>query len=49
MSKDRKFIDLINKSETKTSVTVDHLALNCPYHLRIDTLGDVVLIYSGQH
>jgi hypothetical protein len=36
-------VDLIKNSETKTSLSVEHLVLNCPYHLRLDTIGDIVL------
>lgn len=39
----RKFVDLIKNSDIKTSVGVEHMALNCPYNLRIDTIGDLVL------
>lgn len=43
LKKNRKFVDLIKNSDIKTSVGVEHMALNCPYNLRIDTIGDLVL------
>lgn len=49
LSKDRQFIDMIKINGNQTSETIQHLAINCPYHQRIQVIGDVVLIYSGKH
>lgn len=45
----REFIDLVANSEVKTAKTVEHLAINCPYHMRVETIADVVLCYGGRH
>lgn len=45
----REFIDLVKGSEVKTAKTVEHMAINCPYHMRVETIGDVVLCYGGRH
>ena len=31
---ERHFIDMINRNDTKTSKTVEHLAIGCPYDQR---------------
>lgn len=49
ISENREFIDLVKNSEVKTAKTVEHLAINCPYHMRVETIGDVVLCYGGKH
>ena len=49
IDENREFIDLIKNSEVKTAKTVEHLAINCPYHMRVETIGDVVLCYGGRH
>jgi len=49
ISENREFIDLVKNSEAKTVKTVEHLAINCPYHMRVETIGDVVLCYGGKH
>lgn len=49
LAKDRFFIDMIKLNGNQTSETIQHLAINCPYHQRTQVIGDVVLIYSGKH
>ena len=33
--------------KNKTSKTVNHLAINCPYHNRISALADILVCYGG--
>lgn len=40
-------IDLVKDLKNKTSKTVAHLAINCPYQNRISTLADVLICYGG--
>ena len=49
IDENREFIDLIKNSEVRTAKTVEHLAINCPYHMRVETIADVVLCYGGRH
>lgn len=42
-----KTIDLAQNLKNKTSKTVNHLAINCPYHNRLSALADILLIYGG--
>lgn len=44
-----KFIDLVKDLKNKTSQTVQHLAINCPYFNRSSTLADILLCYGGLH
>jgi len=42
-------IDLAQNLKNKTSRTVNHLAINCPYHNRMSALADILICYgSGQ-
>lgn len=44
------FIDMIKRSEVKTSKTVEHLSMFIPSkEMKIPSLGDIVLIYGGAH
>lgn len=45
----REFIDLIKNSEIKTSKTVEHLGISCPYYSRNSVIADVVNLYGGRH
>jgi len=47
MAPDFTTIDLARDLKNKTSKTVDHLAINCPYHNRLSALADILLIYGG--
>jgi ATP-dependent RNA helicase DDX21 len=50
MKKDLVFVDMIKNSETKTSKTVEHLALFFPSkEHKIEAIGDLVLVYGGAH
>ena len=49
LSKDRLYIDLIKDSGIKTSKTVQHLSLNCPYTHRNAIIADLVNLYGGRH
>lgn len=40
-------VDLTKDLKNKTSQTVNHLAINCPYHNRMSTLADILIIYGG--
>ncbi|KRX08732.1 P-loop containing nucleoside triphosphate hydrolase [Pseudocohnilembus persalinus] len=45
---DRAFVDLIkNDGGSRTSKTVEHLAINCPYSQITSVMGDVILCYGG--
>lgn len=39
-------LDLVSSLKNKTSRTVDHLAINCPYHNRISALADILICYG---
>jgi ATP-dependent RNA helicase DDX21 len=41
------FFDLVKDLKNKTSSTVQHLAINCPFFNRTATLGDILLCYKG--
>jgi superfamily II DNA/RNA helicase len=47
LSKTYKTVDLAQNLKNKTSQTVNHLAINCPYHNRLSALADVLVIYGG--
>lgn len=49
LNKDFKMVDLVKDSKVQTSLTVSHLAINCPFHQRISAVGEVVKVYGGQH
>ncbi len=49
MSPDLLTIDLCKNIKNKTAAGVQHLAINCPYQNRANTLADVVLCYGGKH
>jgi ATP-dependent RNA helicase DDX21 len=42
-----EMIDLAQNLKNKTSKTVNHLAINCPYHNRISALADILVCYGG--
>lgn len=41
-------IDLVSNLKNKTSKTVQHLAINVPYHNRVAALADILIVYGGQ-
>lgn len=42
-----KTLDLAINLKNKTSKTVNHLAINCPYQNRIAALADILVCYGG--
>lgn len=49
LSKEREYVDLIKDSDIRTSKTVEHLSLNCPYYHRNSVISDIVNLYGGRH
>lgn len=49
LSPDRIYVDLIKDSDIRTSKTVEHLALSCPYYHRNSVISDLVNLYGGRH
>jgi len=47
MGPNYKVADLAKDLKNKTSKTVNHLAINCPYHNRLSALADVLVCYGG--
>ncbi|ELU03439.1 hypothetical protein CAPTEDRAFT_52524, partial [Capitella teleta] len=47
MKKNTRNIDLVGRERVRTSITVQHLALQCNYQDRAATVGDVLRVYSG--
>ena len=45
----RATIDIIGRQTNKTSETVQHLAIKCPYRERAAMIGDIVQVYGGLH
>jgi ATP-dependent RNA helicase DDX21 len=46
MDREYKTIDLCKDLSNKTSKTIKHLAIQCPYHNRMSTLADILIIYG---
>ena len=44
-----EFVDLAKDLKNKTSQTVQHLAINCPYFNRTTTLVDILSCYGSTH
>ena len=42
-----KMLDLAQNLKNKTASTVNHLAINCPFHNRMSALADILIIYGG--
>jgi len=40
-------MDLAKDLKNKTAQTVNHLAINCPFHNRIAVLADLLVVYGG--
>ena len=47
MKSGHKYFDLAGDLKNKTSQTVAHLAINCPFYNRTSTLADLLLVYKG--
>ena len=45
MARDTKIVDLAQDLSNKTSRTVNHLAINVPWHNRMQVLGDILTLY----
>ena len=44
---DYKMIDLAKNLKDKTQKKINHIAINCPYSIRMQTLSDILSIYGG--
>jgi ATP-dependent RNA helicase DDX21 len=42
-----KMIDLAKDLAGKTQKNINHLSINCPFHNRMQTLADILVIYGG--
>ena len=42
-----KMVDLAKDLKAKTQKNITHISINCPYHNRMQTLADVLVIYGG--
>jgi ATP-dependent RNA helicase DDX21 len=42
-----KTIDLAKNLKDKTQKNIKHISINCPFHNRMQTLADILLIYGG--
>lgn len=42
-----QMIDLAQDLKAKTQKNINHLSINCPFHNRMQTLADILLIYGG--
>lgn len=40
-------IDLAKDLKDKTQRNINHISINCPYHNRMQTLADILVIYGG--
>ena len=40
-------IDLAKDLKDKTQKNINHISINCPFHNRMQTLADILLIYGG--
>lgn len=47
MKPNKVLIDLVKNTDSKTSKNVEHLAINCPYTTRSETIADIVMCYGG--
>jgi ATP-dependent RNA helicase DDX21 len=47
MAPDFELVDLAQNLKNKTSKTVNHLSINCPYHNRMSALADILVCYGG--
>lgn len=47
LKKDWKMIDLAKDLKDRTQKNINHISINCPFHNRMQTLADILLIYGG--
>ena len=40
-------VDLAKDLKSKTQKNINHISINCPYHNRMQTLADILIIYGG--
>ena len=40
-------VDLVRDLKNKTAKKVEHLAIQCPYQVRMATLADILICYGG--
>lgn len=40
-------IDLAKDLKGKTQSNINHISINCPFHNRMQTLADILIIYGG--
>ena len=48
LKKNYRVIDLVENLKNKTSQTVNHLSISCPYHNRTAALADVLICYGAE-
>lgn len=44
---DWKMLDLAKDLKDRTQKNINHISINCPFHNRMQTLADILLIYGG--
>lgn len=42
-----RLIDLAKDLKDKTQRNINHISINCPFHNRMQTLADILIIYGG--
>mmetsp|Transcript_9329 Transcript_9329/g.15727 ORF Transcript_9329/g.15727 Transcript_9329/m.15727 type:complete len:299 (+) Transcript_9329:753-1649(+) len=42
-----RMIDLAKDLKAKTQKNINHISINCPFHNRMQTLADILIIYGG--
>lgn len=47
LKRNYRIVDLAKDLKNKTARTVNHLAINCPYHNRLAVLADLLVVYAG--
>lgn len=48
MDNSKKKINLISKSENQTSTTVEHFAVECSYHDRVNCIKSLIKMYTKE-
>ena len=47
LAKNWRMIDLAKDLKDKTQKNINHISINCPFHNRMQTLADILVIYGG--
>jgi ATP-dependent RNA helicase DDX21 len=47
LKRNYRIVDLAKDLKNKTAQTVNHLAINCPFHNRLAVLADLLVVYAG--